>query len=522
MPLAPYTGTFGKPELLHLLRRSLFGVKKSDITYFSGQTLSQVVTALLTPSATMPAPPVNDYNIPTYTDPNIPWGTTWVNGPREPNILVDRSHSLRAWWIGVMVNQDRTIVEKMVMCWHNHVPTDIEATVEEPIYSYRYNVLLRQQALGNFKTMMRQMSIEPAMLFYLDGYLNTKTAPNDNYGRELQELFTIGKDANPTYTEGDVQAAAAVLTGWTLDNPNLMAKFDVAKHVTTDKTFSSFYNNTVITGRSDANAGLTELDELINMIFAKDEVAKYVVRKIYRFFVSPTIDATVEANVIVPLANTFRSGNYDIKPVMQELLMSAHFFDKTTVVGALIKNPLDYIVGLARLFGVATTTNFDFPALNKLWLFFHNNANFQQMRPGNPPTVSGWAAYYQAPSYHDLWINADTLRRKKEFSDRLISSNYFNITFDIFGFTASLNQPTNPNAIITEVLELMHIIPDDALILLQLKNILLSNQVNDEYWTNTWNNYVNNPTDATYKNTVFLRLKPFYLIIVSMAEFQLC
>lgn len=520
MALTPYSGSFGKPELLHLLRRTLFGVKKSDLTYFTGQSLSQVVTALLTVPTTAPNQPVNDYNTATYSDPHVPYGTTWVTAPADPNILVDRANSLRAWWIGLMVNQDRNILEKMVLCWHNHVPTDIENTVEEPIFSYGYNVLLRREALGNFKTLMRDMSIDPAMLFYLDGYLNTKTAPNDNYGRELQELFTIGKDSVPSYTEGDVQAAAAVLTGWTLDRVNLVAKFDVTKHVTTDKVFSSFYNNTVIVGRSDANAGLTEVNELINMIFAKDEVAKYVVRKIYRFFVSGTIDANVEANIIVPLANTFRTGNYEIKPVMQELLMSQHFFDTATVVGALIKNPLDYIVGLSRMFGMATTTNFDFPAYYKLWMFFHNNANFQQFRPGNPPTVSGWAAYYQAPSYNDLWINSDTLRRKKEFSDRLIASNFFTITFDIFGFTASLNDPTSPTAIITEVLELMHIIPDDDLIKLQLKNILLSNQANDSYWSTAWNNYISNPTDATYKNTVFLRLKSFYQIIVSMAEYH--
>lgn len=518
MPLTPYSGTFGKPELLHLLRRTLFGVKKSDLAYFANSSLNRVLSELLTVPSTPPAPPLKDY---TGTDVIVS-GETWVNGPSDGNVQFGRQQSLRGWWMGLIVNQDRNILEKMVLCWHNLIPTDIGGTFNEAIYSYRYNALLRQYALGNYKTLVRLMSIEPAMLYYLDGRLNTKTAPNENFARELQELFTVGKDSTPYYTEGDVQTAAKVLSGWEIDTPNLTSKFTVSRHVTTNKTFSSFYNNTVITGRSDANAGMTELTDLINMIFAKDEVAKYIVRKIYRFFVYYNIDATIESQVITPLAETFRNSGYEILPVMRELLSSQHFFDNLTSTSCMIKNPVDYIAGSARIFGLTYSTTPDFIKHYTNWRYFLDQGNLQQMRIGNPPNVAGWTAYYQAPSYHELWINAETLRRKKEFADKFITSNYNGMSFDILGFTAALDDPSDPNTLIDEVLELLHVVAEDSTIKSQLKSILLSNQTTDSYWTTAWDNYAGAPTNTSYRNIVFTRLKTFYQAVTSMAEYHLC
>ena len=524
--MTPYSGTFGKPELLHLLRRTLFGVKKSDLTYFANRSLSSVVTELLTVPSTPPSPPVKNYAQPaTVTLPNpdslLAMGDTWVNGPSDNNVNFGRQQSLRGWWMGLIVNQDRNILEKMVLFLHNLVPTDIGGTFAEPIYSYRYNALLRQYALGNYKAFIRQMSIEPAMLYYLDGRLNTKTAPNENYGRELQELFTVGKDSLPYYTEDDVKAAAKVLSGWEIDAPNLNSKFTLSRHDITNKTFSSFYNSTVISGQNNATGGLTELDALLTMIFSKDEVSKYVVRKIYRFFVYYNIDATVETEVIEPLAATFRSSGFLLAPVMQELLTSQHFFDAQKARACMIKNPVDYIVGLAHQFGLAYTTPPDYINQYKNWLYLLDSGINQQMRIGNPPNVAGWAAYYQAPSYHELWINAETLRRKKEFSDKLITSNNNGMSFDILGFTASLDNPSDPNALIDEVTELFHVVTDDATIKGKLKSILLSNQVTDSYWTTAWDAYVAAPTNTTNLNTVRARLRTFYQAITGMAEYHL-
>ena len=207
-----------------------------------------------------------------------------------------------------MVAQPRSIREKMVLFYSNHFVIEFDM-VTVSTYVYRYNELLRANALGNFKTLTREITINSAMLKYLNGDKNTNTAPNENYGRELQELFTVGKDATglPPYTEDDVQAAARVLTGWKNDLVGGLTSangfnsyFEPTKHDVNDKLFSSFYGGVTITGQSGMNGAL-EMDDLMNMIFAKDEVALNICRRLYRFFVYYEIDAATEANVIVPL-----------------------------------------------------------------------------------------------------------------------------------------------------------------------------------------------------------------------------
>ena len=525
MPMTPYTGTFGKPELLHLVRRTLFGAKKSDLAYFANRTLSSVVTELLTVPLTAPSPPVNTYNTATIIDDFIAPGAIWVNGPSDSATQNARERSMRSWWMGQILNQDRNILEKMVLFLHNLVPTDIGATFAEPIYAYRYNALVRQYALGNYKDFIRKVTIEPAMLYYLDGRYNTKAAANENYGRELQELFTVGKDSIPYYTEGDVQMAAQVLTGWSIDTRNLVATFTANNHVTTDKVFSGFYGGTVISTPTSipmgSNAGLIELDALLNMIFAKTEVSKYIMRKLYRFFVYYNIDASVERDVIEPLATTFRNSGYQLAPVLQELFTSQHFFDNAKARACMIKNPVDYVVGMAHQFGLTYAAAPDLTNQYRNWLHFHDSSNSQQMKVGNPPGVEGWGAYHQSPSYHELWINAETLRRKKEFSDKLITGAFLGMSFDILGFTAALDNPSDPNALIAEVIELMHVVSDDATIVSQLKSILLSNQTSDYYWTIAWDAYIAAPTNTTNLNTVRTRLRTFYQAVTGMAEHHL-
>src|SRR4051812_47350170 len=138
------------------------------------------------------------------------------------------------------------------------------------------------------------------MLRYLNGYLNTNTAPDENYGRELQELFTVGKgadNASPLFSEADVKAAARVLTGWTLNINTNSAVFIPSRHDTSNKPFSSYYNNTTVTGRTGTTAGDLELDDMLAMIFSNNDVALHICRKLYRWFVYYDIDAATETNV---------------------------------------------------------------------------------------------------------------------------------------------------------------------------------------------------------------------------------
>ncbi len=546
MPIPVYSGSFGKPQLLHLLRRTLFGVTKADLAAFSGQSLSQVVTSLLA-DLPAPAPPLVDYTDAAATGtttgtaprnwvyPGIPTGQTWVNDKQTDNRIYNpsRERSTRRWWAILKLRQDRNIREKMVLFWQNHIPTEIGQSVTEGFHFYAYQRVVRQYAVGNFKDLVRQLTIEPAMLVYLDGednrYIVNGNGVNENYARELQELFCIGKDFSPSYTQDDVVAAAKVLSGFqrsdsylgTTDPNNqyndYTHKFTLSRHDPTNKTFSSFYNNTIINGSTDPT-GMTEVNALLDMIFAHPEVARFVVRKLYRFFVYYTIDATIESDVIVPLANTFRSNNYDIKPVLAELLSSQHFFDSLKSTGAVIKNPVDYCIGLARTMGFYGTNAIPYNVASG----FDSHLTNQQLRPGSPPNVAGWPAYYQTPNYHELWINAETLRRRKEFVDRLISVGIGsgNPKVDVLAFTRTLDTPANPDLLIAEVVELLHVAPPDAAVTAQLKSILLSGQTADYYWSDAWNSYITTPTTAN-TNTVQTRLQTLYVAILNMAECHL-
>lgn len=531
MPLAPYTGAWGRSQAFHLLRRTTFGPRRADVTQFASIGMTAAVAEILTvPTAGITSPPLNDYSSSVGTpDPNVPYGTTWVNVPYSDTFNFQRFQSFRTWWFGQMIDEGRSIVQKMILFLHNHTPVGIGAQVQNHFYCYEHYKLLHNNALGNFKTFIRQLTLDRAMLVYLDGEDNTNTAPNENYARELQELFTVGKDLPVYYTQSDVEAAAKVLTGWRINSNATNANggpFDVylnaSKHDTSNKTFSSFYNNTVITGQSGQAGATAELDALITMIFNQNEVANYIVRKLYRYFVYYKIDATIEANIIQPLATTFRTNNYNILPVLQELFTSQHFYDMNQN-GCIIKSPIDYIVSVAK------ATNVTFPPVSDTYNQYrglrnlYNVASDCQMQLGNPPNVAGWVPWREAPNYHGLWITADTLRTRKKFADTIANGGYLggSVKIDVLAFTATLTAPGDPNIVIDELFELLHpIVPDAALRLTLKQSILLSNQVDDYYWTTAWNNYITNPTTAN-TNTVKNRLRDLYIAILNIAEAHL-
>ena len=516
-----YTGTFKQAQLIHLLRRTMFGVTQADLNYFAGMTLDQVVAALLTP-ATTPNPPINAYNNGTNIDPDVPAGSTWVNaayGTFNPS----RKQSLKQWWVGLMLNQNRSITEKMTLFWHNHFSTQM-ATVNDARYSYKYLALLRANSLGNFKYLMRQIVTDPCMLVYLNGDTNTLTNPNENFGRESQELFTVGKGPNSLYTQSDVEMAAKVLTGWKDSRATISSSFNSAKHDTSSKQFSAFYNNTVIAGQTGAN-GANETDLYIDMIFQQVEAAKFLCRNLYRWFIYYNIDDNIETNVITPLANVMVQNNFDMVPVMSALLKSQHFFDPNNV-GCHIKNPIDHVVGVCRQFNITFPDATNYVSQYKGWNIIVGMLQTLALDPGDPPNVAGWPAYYQEPQFHELWINSDTLPLRNEYTDGFSSSagitrSGVNLKIDFLAFTAQLTNPSDPNQLIADCAALLS--PNDlgATQTAFLKTTLLSGQTNDAYWTSAWNQYIANPTNTTYQNTCSSRLRAMLSYLMDMAEYQL-
>ena len=527
--LTPYSGSWTAAEAAHLLKRTMFGSRKTDIDYFKAMSVSQAVDILLTTAPLPASSPVKNYTNEDIAggDPelSIAAGATWVNTPSaDQEANKKRLQSWKNWWTGLMISQDRSITEKLTLFWHHHFSTEANM-YSNGIAGYKHYLLLHQLCLGNFKQLVKGITIDLAMLRYLNGYLNIKDAPDENYGRELQELFTLGKENNPNYTEADVITAARVLTGWTIDPATETVIFDPAKHDPASKTFSSFYNTTIV-GRSDATAGDAELDDMLTMIFNKKvEVSEFIVRKLYRWFCYYIIDANTEVNVIKPLAQQFRDGNWEIRPILATLFKSEHFFDVLNQ-GCMIKSPIDLLVGLCREYNVQFPASADYNNAYNMWEYVQSQAGIMQQNIGDPPSVSGWPAYYQLPQFHEMWINSYTLPLRNLFSDQLITMGYMRngvtLIIDPIAFAKTLPNPGDPNALINDSVAILYRVPlSDASKAVIKKQILLSNQVQDYYWTNAWNAHINNPGDVTALEVVKMRLQSLYKYFMNLAEYQL-
>ena len=522
--LNPYQGPWTLAHTKHLLNRTMFGAKAADINYFKTKGVVASVDELLNVPSSLPTPPLNDYNTSSFIDPNVPMGTTWVNDiSLDGTINSYRRATYKKWLLSVCVGQERNIREKLTFFWSNHFGTESD-TINYASMVYQHHQILRANCLGNFKQMVRAVTTDPGMLRYLNGYLNTKTAPDENYGRELQELFTVGKDGGAKYSEEDVKTAAKVLTGWKIDAA-FNAVFDSTRHDTTNKTFSPYYSSKTITGKSGASGAL-ETDELMTMLFDNTDTAKFICRKLYRYFVYYYIDANVENNIIKPLANTFITNNFDIKPVLKQLLQSEHFYD-SLYIGCQIKSPLDHVVGFLRQFEIAFPNAVtDYADAYYMYNNMVNQLNSMGQSLVDPPNVAGWPAYYQAPDYNELWINADTMPKRNKFTDLMVETGYTKngkkIIIDTIQFAKTVcTNPADPNLLIDSLFAFLVSTDIDASLKTNLKiQLLLTGQMSDYYWTDAWNLYLSTPTVINF-NIVNTRLKALLKYIMNLPDYQL-
>jgi hypothetical protein len=542
--LAPYTGTWSTSEALHLLRRTGYGFKKTDVDTLLSLSMTQAVNLILTVNNTPPAAPVNHYNNEKPDENGLPYGSDWTNDAFATNDIGgdtngNRSSGLGSWSLGLAFNQDISIREKMTLFWYHFIPVDFEfikqssnayCNTNSARICYKYMKMFRDNATGNYKSLIRNMATQPAMMFYLNNQANSKSAPDENFAREVMELFTLGKEEASQYTEADVIQAAKVLTGWRVQNLNTTAEstnFVDKLHDTSTKQFSSFFNNTVI-----PNNGAGELDLFIDMIFSKSKVvSEYICRRLYRFFVYYDIDANIEANVIVPLAQHFVTNNWNILPVLDKLFKSEHFFDMANR-GVYIKSPLDVIVGTMRTFNlnynVSDATNYE--AQYDLWNTFNYAMYDMQQAMGSIPNVAGWQAFYQKPSFHEYWINSNSIQRRYGLIEYLfygfdLDKNGLTtrMEVDVIAFVKQFPNATceDPNLLVNECIK--YLLPIDFS--LSAKNAiktqtLLTGQDSDYYWTGAWTSYINDPTDMNLQ-IVKTRVRSLLLTIVEFAEYQL-
>jgi uncharacterized protein (DUF1800 family) len=522
--LAPYTGAWEHAQASHLLRRAMFGPTKAQIDAAVQNGLQATLTQLLADQP-LPAPPVN----PSFNnDPNVPVGQTWINAPYSAtvNLAAYRNQSLRSWTFGLMVNEGVSIREKMTLFWHNHFAV---SDVNEAKFLYRHITLLRGSAIGDFRQLVKDMTIDPSMLRFLNGSQNTRTAPNENYARELLELFTIGKGPQvgpgdyTNYTETDVIQMARVLTGWrdrgfNTNNADVPVEsyFTLSRHDLGVKQLSHRFDNVSI-----PNMGENEYAHLVDVIFQKDEVARFICRKLYRWFVYYEISAATESEVIEPMAQLLVANNYNIRPALEALLRSEHFFDILSI-GPMIKNPMDFVVGALKQFSIPYS-----PLLARQYTAWFNLIRLtipMQMEYFNPPNVAGWNAYYQEPTFYRTWINASTLAPRSRFTDTLATTGFVYNTVrhvvDVLGLVQTVSDPLDPVVLIREWSEWLYPQPLAENQLTYLKEVLLPG-LPDYEWTLEYNDYLSNPNDTSLRQAVESKLRNLLRAMLSLPEYYL-
>jgi hypothetical protein len=287
------------------------------------------------------------------------------------------------WWLNRMVRTNRPLEEKMTLFWHGHF-----ATSEEKLRDYRKILLqletLRRGATGNFGDLLQAVAKDPAMLVFLDAVQNVKGAPNENFGREVMELFTMGVG---NYTEDDIREAARAFTGW--GNDDLRFVIDRDKHDDGIKTFM---------GHSGNFAG----EDILRIILKQKQTAIYIASKLYRFFVREEISPAFAT----ALGDLFRSGNYEIAPFLSTVFLSEDFYCDASV-GTHIKSPTELLVSTYRKLGLAQLPSIPDPhtvgkTLGQVLLY--------------PPTVAGW-------SQGRSWITPGLLFERSNFAREVMFPN---------------------------------------------------------------------------------------------------
>ncbi len=526
MSINPYTGAWNANVAAHLLRRTSFSARKKQILQSVSDGLDQTVEKIL--SYKDP----NDFPLNPYfeNDPEVAVGETWVNAGFTngvPGLNNYRNRSLGGWIVKKWLEDDISIQEKLTLFWHNHFVT---ADVNDARFIYRNYSMMRDNALGDFKQMVKDVTIDPSMLRYLNGRQNSKQAPNENYARELLELFTIGKgpvvgDGDYTnYTEDDVVAMAKVLTGWrdyghfNPENPEIGSVFVPNRHDTTTKTLSHRFDNIEI-----SDQGEEEYKVLIDIIFEKEEVSRFIVRKLYRWFLHYTIDDTIEEEVIEPLAKIFRENEYNIKPVLETFLRSEHFYQEC-YIGTMIKSPIDFIV---NAFGLSDT-NDNIDNLNRqynLWFGILEGAAALQQSVYNHPNVAGWKAYYQEPVFYRIWLNSVTLPLRSQVNVILWQigvntggNNLFKL--DPFSLLDSISDPSDINVLIPELADYIFPKSLNAGQIDFLKEVILEG-LPDFEWNVEYTEYIANPDDENLKLAIENKLRSLFLSMTTLPEYQL-
>ncbi|KVC68253.1 hypothetical protein WI73_17655 [Burkholderia ubonensis] len=362
------------------LSRTGFTPAPADVARLVGLTRAQAVADVLGNARRKPAATWPDWLAelpPTRAERQAQTPDQRRDEQRTRN---QRYDALRAAWVNEMIATPSPLTERMTLFWHGHF-TSGQDKVPFPQTMAAQNALLRREALGNFGTLLHAVAKDPAMLQYLDGASNRKGRPNENFAREVMELFTLGEGH---YTQRDVTEAARSMTGWTIDPDTLRFAVRTDWHDAGDKT---------ILGETGPFDG----DGFLDILLKRPETARFIAGKLWREFVSDTPDASeLEA-----VAERFRASGYEIRAALAALWSTDAFWDPRNR-GVLVKSPAEFVVGSVRLFDVG----YGDPQM------LANTVRTLGQNLFYPPNVKGWPG-------GAIWINSSTLLARKQFVEQL-------------------------------------------------------------------------------------------------------
>ncbi len=373
----------------HLLNRAGFGVPRERAAELAAMDPEQAVAALVDYESQPESGARPDYLIPQTKALEIRRGAKAAASPVERQRLVKELNqqeraaveALKAWWFRRMFTTQRPLEEKLTLFWHGHFATSAQK-VNSSEANYDLNEILRRNAAGNAKTLTRLAGYSPAMLVYLDNYRNVKGDPNENWARELMELFTIGPGH---YTEDDIKESARAFTGWGISPKGKGGRAGKDRHDDGVKQFM---------GRTGNFTG----DDIIDAIFEQDATAEFICAKLWTYFAGTGPDR----EVLGEMSSVMRANAYEIRPVLKAMFLSKAFY-ADDVICAQIKGPAQFLVQLAADLRLDPVP---YDQMARLSAALGQNLFY-------PPNVKGWDG-------GRAWINANTLLMRYNMPKALV------------------------------------------------------------------------------------------------------
>ena len=376
-------------ESKHLLNRTSFGYTQADLKYFKTLSKEEAVNYLITQASKKEIvdKPLNIKNVSTFA------GKFKDLSKEEKKNLRKKANKkmleIRTWWYKMMINSKYSFRERMTLFWHNHFTSEYKV-VKSPYMMFEQNMLYRNNALGNFAKLLEKSSKDLAMLVYLDNNSNRKSHANENYARELLELFTLGEG---NYSEEDIKEAARAFTGYRVNKKDAKLKKVKKHHDEGLKVFMGYVGN-------------LDSDDIIEIILKQKNVSKFITMKLYIEFVSEKLDI----NELDRLAEIFRKSNYEISVLMKSILLSDNFWDLSNR-GNMIKSPVEMIVSFIK--------NLNLDINEKDYKLINRYAKNLGQDLFNPPNVKGWQG-------GKAWIDTNSLVNRNEFINILINKKVKN------------------------------------------------------------------------------------------------